>query len=266
MLSDLILNFKKWLFSKKEIPHTVFTDKKVNYFYVDESGSVGNNQKIFIHGCIKTDSPHTIEDTLVKLKEQILDSLFYDEFREKILKEGFHATANNFDMRSDLYKLLPLLDYRAYFVITKKESDFFKKFMQTSDESGFFEYSLRKLIKDRIVANKGEKNIFYFEQIMLKKKSLDKILVDIFNDLDKSNDCEYHIVTKDEQNLAIVDYLNFIFYHLFTENNPMPRMKMNLDLVSPKIATVNYLHNNVFLARQKETRYQVKTQNIIANY
>jgi hypothetical protein len=63
--------------------------KKVNYFYIDESGSISNDSNIFIHGCIKTDSPITITDSLLKLKKELRNSLYYDEFRHKIVKQGF---------------------------------------------------------------------------------------------------------------------------------------------------------------------------------
>ena len=101
--------------------------KKVNYFYIDESGSINNDSSVFIHGCIKTDSPNTISEALKKLKEDLEDSLYYNEFSKRIKTEGFHATENNIDMRADVYKLLPLLDYRSYFVILNKETDYFKE-------------------------------------------------------------------------------------------------------------------------------------------
>lgn len=242
------------------------TEKKINYFYIDESGNINNDSTIFIHGCIKTDSPITITESLLKLKEEIGSSLYYDKFKDKIAKQGFHATENNMDMRADLYKLLPLLDYRAYFVITNKKSDYFLEKIAKMDESEYFAHSLRKLISDRIVANKKDKNIFYFENIQLKKKSLQQNLDNIFKKLDSDYDCEYHIVGKEEENLAIVDYLNFIFYHLFTEENPMPRMKLNFNLVSPKIALVTYLHKNMFFGRKKPKNLQVSLDNLYYNY
>ncbi len=240
--------------------------KKINYFYIDESGNINNDSTIFIHGCIKTDSPSTITESLVKLKEELRSSLYYDKFKDKIAKQGFHATENNMDMRADLYKLLPLLDYRAYFVITNKKSDYFIRNINKMDESEYFAHSLRKLIYDRIVANKRDKNIFYFETIKLQKKSLEQNLDDIFGKLDSNFDIEYHIVGKEEENLAIIDYLNFIFYHLFTEENPMPRMKLNFDLVSPKIALVNFIHQNIFFGRKRSKNFQVSLDNLYDNY
>jgi hypothetical protein len=225
--------------------------KKTNYFYIDESGSISNNSKVFIHGCIKTDTPQTITVALDKLKQELLDSLYYDEFSSRIKKEGFHATENNFDMRADFYKLLPLLDYRSYFVIFNKHTDYFNKLNEENEEHKIFAFSIRKLLRDRIERNKGDKNIFFFETIKISKKSLKSVLTDFFNSIDKKYDCEFRIVGKEEENMGVVDYLNFIFYHLLSEDEPMPRMKMNFHLVAPKIGVINILHKNVYLSRKK---------------
>ncbi|MCD9577043.1 DUF3800 domain-containing protein [Flavobacterium soyae] len=240
--------------------------QKCNYFYIDESGSISNNSSIFIHGCIKTDSPQTITESLLKLKDEIKNSLYYDDFKEKIIKQGFHATENNLDMRADFYKLLPLLDYRAYFVITNKDTEYFKNKMKNMDESEYFAHSLKKLITDRVVANKNDKNIFYFETIQLTKKTLKQNLDAIFSQLNTKYNCEFYIVGKEEENLAIVDYLNFIFYHLFVDDKPMQRMKQNFNLVSPKIALVYFIHNKLFFSRRKPKQFEVSLKNLYDNY
>lgn len=240
-------------------------EKKRNYFYIDESGNISNNSPIFILGCIKTDSPKSISDALVKLKSDMVSDIYYQRFKTKILKSGFHATENTPDMRTELYKLLPLMDYRAYFVITKKNSDYFIESMKTKDESEFYAYCLKKLLTDRISSHKNDKNIFYFETIQLKKKSLRKILEDFFSNYGEEYDNEFFIVGKDEENLAVIDYLNFIFNNLLGDK-PIERMEFNLELVSPKIATIHLLHKNTFLTRQKGENFNVNLTNIKKNY
>ncbi len=237
--------------------------KKINYFYIDESGAIGNDSKLFIHGCIKTDSPNTISLALEKLKKELIEELYYDEFVERIKKEGFHATENNLDMRADFYKLLPLLEYRAYFVIINKETEYFKKMLQEKEEHGIFEYSIRKLLADRIKRNKGCRNIFIFEHIQISKKSLNTILTDFFNSLDKPNDCEFKIVGKEEENMGVIDYLNFLFNHILSDPKPMQRMKQNFNLIAQKIGVINLLNNNVYLSRKKKLNHQVDLTNLI---
>lgn len=240
--------------------------RKTNYFYIDESGSISNDSKVFIHGCIKTDSPKTITEALLDLKKNILSSLYYEEFKETILKQGFHATENSMDLRAELYKLLPHLNYRAYFVITNKESTLFNDLMKTNDESSFFSLSLKKLITDRIIANRNDKNIFYFETIELKKEPLGKILEKLFKAYEKEFDCEFYIVGKEEENLAIIDYLNYIFYNILNGPQPMPRMKQNFAMVAPKIGVVQLLHNNSFFSRKKKPQFQIELKNILEKY
>ncbi len=243
--------------------------KKINYFYIDESGSISNNQSIFIHGCVKTDSPHTISDALDKIKSDWRRLLYYSKLKEKISKEGFHAVENNLDMKADVYKILPLLDYRAYFVITNKNSDYFKNIMIGKDESDFFALSLKKLLHDRIISTNEDENIFYFETIKLSKKSLKQVIENLFSQYPGYN-YKYEIVGKEEENLGIVDYLNYLFFHIFgdkkPDEKPMPRMLMNLDLVCPKIASINFLHKSIFLSRKKKVDFQVTLENISNNY
>lgn len=240
--------------------------KKTNYFYIDESGGINNNSDIFIHGCIKTDRPDTISAALNKLKSELLDEIYYQEFYDRILKEGFHATENNFDMRADVYKLLPLLEYRAYVVLFNKKTRYFKELLQNKEEHEIFKFSLTTLLKDRLIKNKNDRNIFLFERIKISKKSLDTILSEIFDNLGHEFDCEYKIVGKDEENMGVVDYLNFIFNHLLCEPSPMKRMKQNFDLIAPKIGVINIVHNNVFLSRKKPKHLQINLENLYKIY
>ena len=115
---------------------------------------------------------------------------------------------------------------------------------------------------DRIIKNKGAKNIFIFETIKISKKPLNTILEEIFKTLDKSHDCEYKIVGKDELNMGIIDYLNFVFFHLLTKEKIMERMKQNFDILAPKIAVINFLHSNVYLSRKKKPEFQVNFDNL----
>lgn len=239
---------------------------KTNYFYIDESGNINNNSELFLHGCIKTDSPNAINKALQKIKNELENDIYFEDLQERILNEGFHATENHIDMRTSVYKVLPLLDYRAYFVITNKKSEFFKEFMKEKDESEFFKYSLKKLIKDRITKNKNDINIFYFETIELQKKSLKTVLNELFEELKNINEYEYHIVGKEEENMGIIDYLNYLIFHVISKDLPMERMQHNFKLVAPKIALIALPHNGIFLSRKKPKKFEVSLDNLIENF
>lgn len=235
---------------------------KTNYFYIDESGGINNDSKIFVHGCIKTDSPETISSALLKLKEELTDSLYYSEFSKRIKEEGFHATENNIDMRADVYKLLPLLDYRSYYVIINKETNYFKELKNNLEEHEIYSKSLRQLLRDRIIGNKEAKNIFIFETIKISNKPLKLILSEFFSEFETAYNCEYRIVGKEEENMGVIDYLNFIFNHILSEEKPMKRMLQNFQLISPKIGVINILNKGVFLSRRKTSLYRVSLDNL----
>lgn len=245
--------------------------KKTNYFYIDEAGSLGNNSDVFIHGCIKTDTSIILEDALTELKNDLLDELYFEGLNERIKKEGFHAAANHPDVKAQVYKLLPHLDYRGYFVILDKTTAYYKKLKEQKKDYEIFEYTLHKLLKDRIIKNKADKNVFYFERINIKKKALSVILKDFFNSFDSSYDCEYHIVGKEVDNIAVIDYLNYILIKILKnlkmskdeKKLKVDRMKLNFNLINSKIGIINILHCNTFLSRKKGAGKSIEYENLI---
>jgi hypothetical protein len=243
---------------------------KINYYYIDESGSLGNNSKIFIHGCIKTNSPDIIEESIQKLKKELIDDLYFQEFVAKIISDGFHAVQNHPDIRTHFYKIIPFLEYRAYFVILDKTTNYYQNLKRECSDYQIFEYSLKKLITSRVLKGKLDKNIFYFENIEIKGKSLNRILEDLFNSLPNDIKCEYHIVGKEEVNLSVIDYLNYTLYQIIKAyqdtgkaSSSLDRMKLNFEIASPKIGVINFLHNKSFLSRKKDTNNIVSYNNVL---
>ena len=248
--------------------------KKTNYFYIDEAGSLGNNSNFFIHGCIKTDNSLILENALSELKGELIDEPYFEGLVERIKQEGFHAVANHPDIRAQVYMLLPRLDYRSYFVILDKTSDYYKNLIEQKKEYEIFEYTLLKLLRDRVIKNKAAKNIFYFERINIKKKALIVILNDFFSSFDSSFDNEYYIVGKEENNIAVVDYLNHVLFKILNnlvkvEDKKQPkvdRMKLNFNLIKSKIGVINILHSNIFLSRKKDTDKQIEYEYLINEF
>lgn len=247
---------------------------RTNYFYIDEAGTLGNDSKIFIHGCIKTDNSVIIEKALLELRKTLIEDLYFEGFIERIKQEGFHAVENHHDIKTQFYRLLPFLDYRAYFVILDKTTPFYTQLKQKKNDYEIFEYTLTKLLSDRIVKNKTDKNIFYFERINIEKKALSVILKDFFSSLDSSYDCEYHIVGKEEENLAVVDYLNYMFFQILEDlknkkvkkNLEFDRMMLNFNLVKSKIGLINIVHSDTFLSRKKKFEKRIEYDNLIKEF
>lgn len=240
--------------------------KKTNYFYIDESGHINNNSNVFIHGCIKTDSPETLLKSIKKIKDEILEEDYFIEDLERIEEEGFHATDNHPDVRTHYYKRLPFFNFRAYFVVVNKNSDYFKILKTKKEDYEIFEMFLRKLIKDRIQSNKNDKNIFYFENIEIEKKSFQNIIKGIFDSLDETFDCKYKIVGKEIMNLSTIDYLNYILYCILNNDKVNDRMEKNFNLIAPKIGVINILNRNVFLGRKKTDDKKINIINLKREY
>jgi hypothetical protein len=236
--------------------------KRTNYFYVDEAGHINNDSTVFIHGCIKTDVPDVITDALENLHEDIIENLYFDEDEDRIIKEGFHAVENHPDVRAKFYMLLPLLDYRAYFTVVDKKSNFFKNLKSTKEDHEIFHYFLNKLLRDRLQKNKHDKNIFFFEDLEIEKKSLKQILQDIKDSLPPSYDCEFHIRGKELINLAVVDYLNYVLYSILSTPKSNDRMEKNFNLIAPKIGVINIMHKNVYLSRKNDDTLKVTLDNL----
>jgi len=237
---ELLLNMFKFLKnctffrSRKEL-ETI----KTNYFYVDESGNILNDSNLFIHGCIKTDTPQLLAKVLEEIKLEINNDFYFNEFLNEFNVAGFHAVDNHFDIRAILYRKLINLNWRAYFVIVNKRSEFYDT-IKSKKEYEIFIISLSKLIFNRVRKDADAKNIFIFETIQLSEKSLDNVLRDFFNSLNQKYNCEYRIVNKkDEINLGIIDYLNYMLNKILTTNNSDIRMRQNFDIFAPKIALIH---------------------------
>jgi len=235
-----------------------------NYFYIDESGHILNNEKLFIHGCIKTDTPDLLSRTLEEVKAEIQNDIYFNEFKEEFMKTGFHATDNHPDIKTALYRRLIKLNWRAYFVVINKESEYFKS-IKSKKEHEIFMISLTKLLYNRIRSSRKDKNIFIFEEIQLTPKSLGQVLKEFFKAMnEKKYDCEYKIVAKDADiNLAIVDYLNYVLYQILKTNNKIIRMRQNFDLFAPKIALIHIQNSRKYLSRIND---EITVENLIKNW
>ena len=91
---------------KTQKAESLETQKRCNYFFIDESGSIGGNSDLFIHGCIVTDVPNLIEEALNRLKCRISDNAYFEEFYSDFVEHGFHAVENHFDIRAAFYQEL----------------------------------------------------------------------------------------------------------------------------------------------------------------
>jgi hypothetical protein len=211
--------------------------KNENHFYIDESGGISNDSRVFIHGCI--------------IKDEIDADLYFESEWNKLKESGFHATENHPDVRTMLYRKMPYWNFRAYFVLLNKDTQSFQTLKATNQPFEIFRVSLHKLLADRLLKSKNDKNYFYFEEIKLEGCTLDALLKDFFSKF-KNIDCTYNIVSKAETNLASIDYLNYILFSLLNDNKKRAkRMIDNFELIKPKIASIHYLNEKLYFSRKK---------------
>ncbi len=236
---------------------------KTHFYYIDESGGILNNETLFIHGCIKTDTPTFLQQALEEVKAEIQDDLYFNAFMDEFNESGFHAVDNHFDIRTLLYRKLIKLNWRAYFVAVNKQSDFYNS-IKTKEEHEIFMISLTKLLFNRIRNATEDNNIFIFETIQLSTKSLNSALQEFFDSMNKEYRCTFSIVEKDEEiNLAIVDYLNYMLYRILKTNNGDEVMRRNFDLFAPKIALIHIQNTKTYLGRYND---DVTIENLLMNW
>ena len=226
--------------------------QKSNFFYIDESGGILNDSPSFILGCIRTDTPQIISDNVSKLLTGFEDEIYHAPMIDQIKQQGFHAVDNNYDVRARLFALLPVLNFRTFFSIINKSKSPFKELIDNKEETKVYLLALDKLLKGRF-NNRVDKNIFIFEELQFKDKSQQQILYEYFAPYVKDGNVDYRIVGKEEINLAIIDYMNYIFHTLLTAKDlkKVQRMVDNFELIKPKIAFINILHSDTFFSREK---------------
>ena len=226
--------------------------RKTNFFYIDESGGILNNSSSFILGCIRTDTPRMISDNISKLLQGFENEIYYSLMIDRIKKQGFHAVDNHPDVRARFFALLPILNFRSFFCIINKSKTPLKKLIDNKEETKVYLLALDKLLKGRF-NNRVDDNVFIFEELQFKEISQQKILDEYFSPYMKEGNIEYKIVGKEEVNLAIIDYMNYIFHILLPAKDlkKVQRMVDNFELIKPKIAFLNILHSDIFFSRKK---------------
>lgn len=224
--------------------------KKIIYYYIDESGSINNDSNIFILGCIKTDTPDKIKDEIEAIKYKINNELYYLPIKEIFNQQGFHAVDNHPDIRAELYRVIHKLNFRAYFTIVNKSSEFFKKELENKSESEIYSAFVNKLLYDRIIKDHKSDHILLFEELHIQGNSQEKIVENFLNLFKERISVEYKIVGKDETNMSLIDYLNYILYSILNDRKkPQKRMEDNFKLLLPKIALITFFDKPVYLSR-----------------
>lgn len=249
--------------------YTTYKMKKINHFYIDEAGHINNDSHIFLYGCIKTDTPDILEEALNEIKNELSEEIYFNHLREQLLKRNFHAVDDHPDIRAAIYKILPTLNFRGYFIVTNKSSDFFAELKSSKKDYEILSLILTKLITPRVTKNGEDKNIFYFETLEVEEKSLNQILTEIFSSLKREGyDVDFEIVGKDNITMGIIDYINYNLYQvldLTKKINSIDRNYLNFEILKEKFALINILDNDSFFSRFGKENYTIEIDNLRNN-
>ncbi|MFT6501534.1 MAG: hypothetical protein ACJASQ_001650 [Crocinitomicaceae bacterium] len=245
--------------------------KKTNYFYIDESGHINNDSPIFLYGCIKTDTPILLEETLNNLKGELVEDALLREFGKKVKENNFHATGDSEAVRTAVFRLLPYMNFRYYVTVLFKSNRnysnlYFKELKSKFQDHEIIEKLLRKIIVPRVTKNKGDINKFYFETLQVQKKSLKRILNDIFSSFPDEYDVEYFIVKKENPNIPVVDYVNFIHNKLLTHDindDSIPDWIVRaFKVIEDKNALIHFQNDDSFYSRLGKEDRMININNI----
>lgn len=232
-----------------------------SYYYVDESGAVENNSKYFILGCYKTDAPEEVRIALENLKTEILNSPYFAFERKKFIKEGFHACDNHPDIKSRFFNLVALLNVRFYILILKKDSPLYKKMVKEKlTPNDIYNICINKLLTDRLIKTRNEKNVIIFEQYGSKPnnwlKNVQSVIEITKSKIDETFgtkiSCEVEVHDKSDINLSVIDYINHIFVQFYEKGIVQNRMKQNFEIIEPKIAMIYKFDQDLFYDKNKK--------------
>lgn len=239
--------------------------EKTNFFYIDETGHVNNDSPLFVYGCIKTDTPILIEKTLNNLKNELAEDALLAEFGKRVIANNFHATEDPFDVRTAMFRLLPYLNFRAYFTVLLKKDEYFKNLKLKNKDHQIIESLIRKLIVPIINKNKNDINKFYFETLEVEHKSLKSILDDIFSSFSNEHNLEYFIVEKENPNIPVIDYINYILNKVLApeKNKPIPDWALRgFEVIKDKIALIHFQNDDTFYGRSGDEDHTIEIKNL----
>lgn len=232
------------------------------YFYIDESGLLRDEkERFFLISCVATDAPEQIEDTLNQLQQNICDNPYYLPIRDKFRDQGFHAVSNHPDIRTEVYKILPYMNMRAYTIVLDKFSDFYKNVSSKyNTDIELYAFLIKQLLRDRVKSEKDNHIHFIFEEygctIACHKNRMEDVIGILISEVGDGVDYNVEVCSKDNIVLSVVDYVNYILYQLLNHPGAGTRMMDNFKLVEPKIASLHLLHTQTYYGRRKNINFE----------
>lgn len=209
--------------------------KPHQYFFVDESGDPtfydrqGNNivgtggcSKILLLGLIRTHDPDNLRKELLKLHKEVINDPYFDSVPSiEKTKIAFHAKDDVPEIREKVFKVLKELDFKAEFVVARKNESVFEK-RHHKKEGLFYNDLVSKLFENKL--HVAEKNTIYFAVRGNKDKqgpfsdAIQAAMIAFENKWKIKNDSEIIIIPQSpsgEPCLQVIDYMNWAIQRAF---------------------------------------------------
>ncbi|MFZ0547528.1 MAG: DUF3800 domain-containing protein [Candidatus Promineifilaceae bacterium] len=207
-----------------------------DWFFVDESGDptfydrqgnliVGQEgcSPILLLGFIETADPSSIRTALLHLQKEIVNDPYFAGVPSLTKTEiAFHAKDDLPEIRYRVYKLLATLDFRAQFIVARKqERTFIKRF--GGNENRFYDELISRLFEN--VLHRVEINHIYFAKrgSRERQKPLFAAIKSGISRFEskwgrkvKSTITLQAQIPSGEPCLSVADYMNWAVYRAFT--------------------------------------------------
>ena len=207
-----------------------------NWFFVDESGDptfydrqgnliVGQEgcSPILLLGFIETADPYSLRTALLQLQQEIISDTYFSGV-PSLAKTAvaFHAKDDLPEIRYRVYKLLATLDFRAQFVVARKqERTFIKRF--GGSENRFYDELISRLFQN--VLHRYETNHIYFAKRGSRERqkpllnAIKRGISRFESKWGRKVQSTFTIqaqIPSGEPCLSVTDYMNWAVYRAFT--------------------------------------------------
>lgn len=220
---------------------------KIN-FYVDEGGDLSKNSKynIFTLGCSIVQDISGTKLKISNKEKYIRDKLYFDrpDF------EGFHASVDHPNIYSEFVGLLREIPFRSYLVFIGVKEETIK------DKQSIYIKMVGTLFKNLFLHYKNYDINIFFEQNGIFKNTVSKEkfkeeLLRISEKMGSAVRFNINICGKEENLLAITDYINHIFLKAYRKNIKPCRVR-NYELIQSKIGMIHDIDRDIYYNNKKE--------------
>jgi hypothetical protein len=207
-----------------------------NWFFVDESGDptfydrqgnliVGQEgcSPILLLGFIETADPHSIRSSLLQLQNEIVNDPYFSGVPSLTKTTiAFHAKDDLPEIRYRVYKLLAELNFRAQFIVARKQERTFIKYFG-GNESRFYDELISRLFEN--VLHRFQTNHIYFAKRGSRERQ--KPFLDAIENGIARFEAKWETKVEStfsvqaqtpsgEPCLSVADYVNWAVYRAFT--------------------------------------------------